>query len=70
MKPINETLIIEVCKHIAINNLSYRKTASIFNIDPMTVLNYTNEIESIDYDLYQKVKKCLTIRKKNIKLLT
>jgi len=63
MKPVNETLIIEVCEHIAINNLSYRKTASIFNIDPMTVLNYTNDIKNIDYELYKKVKKCLTIRK-------
>jgi len=64
MKPVNETLIIEVCEHIAINNLSYRKTANIFKINFKTVSNYTLAIESIDYELYQKVKKCLEIRKK------
>ena len=64
MKPINEILIIAVCKHIAINNLSYRKTADIFNIDPMTVCNYTREIENINSELYEKVKICLEERRK------
>ena len=64
MKPINTKLIIEVCKHIVQYNLSYRKTADVFKIDPMTVLNYTNEIKSIDYELYEKVQKYLEERRR------
>ena len=63
MKSINETLIIKVCKHIVENNLSYRKTASIFGVNFKTVSNYTDEVEKIDSNLYEKVQKCLEERK-------
>ena len=77
MKPVNTKLIIEVCEHIVKYNLSYRETADIFNIDPMTVFNYTNEVKSIDYELYQKVQICLEERRhkklnhshKNLKII-
>ena len=64
MKSINETLIIAVCEHIVEYNLSYRETANVFKIDPMTVFNYTNEVENIDYELYEKVQKCLEERRR------
>jgi len=63
-KPVNTKLIIEVCKHIVEYNLSYRETADVFNIDPMTVFNYTNDIKSINYELYLKVQKCLEDRRR------
>jgi len=63
-KPINTKLIIEVCEHIIQYNLSYRETADVFKIDPMTVFNYTNEVKSIDYKLYQKVQMCLEERRR------
>jgi len=66
MKPINEKLIIEVCEHIVKNNLSYRKTAKIFDINFKTVLNYVEAIESIDFELYQRVQKCLEEKKKKM----
>jgi len=63
MKPINIKLIIAVCEHITKYNLSYRETAKIFGISSKTVFNYTNEVESIDYELYKKVQKCLEERR-------
>ena len=63
MKSINETLIIKVCEHIVENNLSYRKTASIFGVNFKTVSNYTDEVEKIDSNLYEKVQKCLEERR-------
>jgi len=77
MKPINEALIIAVCEHIVENNLSYRKTADIFGVNFKTVSNYTDDVEKIDSNLYQKVQIFLDERRqkklnhshKNLKII-
>jgi len=63
MKPINEALIIAVCEHIVENNLSYRKTAMVFGVNFKTVSNYTDDVEKINSNLYEKVQKCLEERR-------